>query len=460
MSTTNDLSPLDPDVKLVIEGKEPITLDRWFIHILAKNEKVETIKILNIDIQEYYDDHYSEIRTVDIMMGRGQYSNVLYPGRDDIVVNLIRADANKIDYDSYEGIQGVTENEFYKGTLVDLGNEVIDDRMRTITDTDGLDLSGVMIVRLQLQNKADEQIRLVKIGGTYRDCTLDQVISAVITDAIKSIETEQDFIPSGVEMIPPDNTTEYEQIIVPDGLMLVDLLGYLQNTYGIYNTGLSHYIRSGTWYVFPTYDVRLGKKTASNMQVSMVSNRQYPLLGRTYRRFGSTTMVIANGERRVREPSVKQLANEGNGVTFLDPTSYFDGMVDTQTDPNKAILDSSLVVNDFVAVPNDSGINNVPIYGDGVTANKQKVLSDLASRSGSYIEVIWNFSSPELALPGTSANIRYVDNGEVKEVEGVLIRTYHGGQLYGTGLTATDYWYQTMLSFYITRDIGLQDQQE
>ncbi|MCK9234982.1 MAG: hypothetical protein M0R77_01135 [Gammaproteobacteria bacterium] len=451
----NMVSLLKPDVDVVIQGADQIRLDRWNIKLTAAGKPVEVIKILNIDVQEYYENHYSEIRTIDIAMGLGQYTNILYPGREEIVVNLQCIEAMLADLVDSGVISGYRDDEFYTGVLEVTGNEVLEDSYRTLIDTSSLDISSLKLVRLQLTNKTDEQIRLIQVGGSYRNTDIATVLKTIITNAVKSLDLEANYIPKGIELVEPDNTTLYDQIIIPDGTKLVDLPGYLQKHYGVYSNGLAHYLRNGIWHIFPTYDITRGGSAEYSLQVSIVPRQLYPELGRTYRKFGSSTLIISNGERHILENAIPKLANEGNGVKFFN-TNFLLQDNTVKESPNKVVSNAAEQVNEYVAFENSNGINNLPVREMGLTANTYLVKSEISMRTGSYIMLEWRYSDPDLAIPGAIAKIRYEDNGSIKEFEGVLVSAAHSIQLYGYGVTAMNYTTQSFITFFVQRDLDLE----
>jgi len=451
-----DVSPFSADVEYVTDGRTNIQTEYWTAEVTARGKKVEVLKILNVDIQEYYENHYSQILTLDLMMGAGQYNNILYPGQDDINVNLIRRSVAESKLNDDGTISGVNETAFYTAVLVDQGQHGLQDAKQPANDTIALDLSNIMIVRLQLKDKAEEQLRLLRIGGNYRQTTVELVLQAVMTNAIKQVDAVAQLIPKGIQLVKPDNEKIYEQICVPDSLPLVDLPGYLQKHYGVYNTGLSHFVKNGIWYLFPTYDVERGSQAYQTLQISLVSKKHYPRLSATYKVRGTSIMIVSSSDRRTKNIGTTELGNKGNGVKYLDGSMLIDGMVDTSK-PNKAIIDSSKNVNEFVVYNKPDGLNNVPLTtGTGITSNQHYELSKIAARAGTYLMMAWDFSDPNLLSPGLLATIKFSINNKIREAKGVLVSAVHTVKLYDPSFACRDYYTQSALTFFLNQSLDLE----
>ena len=450
-----DVSPFKADVDFVSDGATRLKTEYWFAEITARKKNVEVLKILNVDIQEYYENHYSQTLTIDVLMGAGQYNNILYPGQDDISVNLIRRSVAEAKLNDDGTIAGVNETTFYTGVLVDQGQHGIEASKQPANDTIALDLSNLMVVRLQLKDKAEEQLRLLQIGGNYRQTTIELVLQAVMTDAIKKVEAIAQMIPKGIQLVKPDNNKIYEQICVPDGLPLVDLPGFLQKHYGIYNTGLSHFVKDGIWYLFPPYDIERGSQAQQSLQISLVSKKHYPILNATFKVRGTSIMIVSSSDRRTRNITNSELGNKGNGVKYLNSDNLIGEVVDTSK-PNKAIINSAKVVNEYVAFDRPDGVNNVPVAANGLSNNQFFELSKIASRAGTYLTMIWDFSDPKIISPGLLATIKYSINNTIREAKGVLVSAVHSVKLYDPSFVSRDYYTQTALTFFLDHTLDLE----
>jgi len=435
------------DTKAVLDSEQVEPMYVWTGYILIGGVQHPIIKILNVDFVEEYHARYNTTITVQCVVGMGFYAKQIFPNREKLEFLLY-----KKDYFS----RGTAAEDLipYRALLADEGNPLIEDERSGLLDEASLDVSDLAVVTFQLVDKTIDQLRLVTTGTAFRNTTVEDALYTALSDAFQQVQAETDFVPVAVDMVKPNNTRVYEQIPVPHNTPIVDLPGLMQERLvGVYNAGLGHFIKNRYWYVYPLFDVNRADRTGRFLNVCIVPTSAFPAIENSWMVSGSMSMIVCTGERKLQENAQKSTLNQGNGVRFTD-ASNFMGQVEADG-TGRALLSRAKAVNEFVAETSSKGLNLAPSAPSGMTANRCREYSKLASRQGSYLTAVWEFSNPDLLYPGMRARVRYMEEDVMREAEAVLQAAVSSVQLAGKGGVPDRHVTVTGLTFYITRDLDL-----
>jgi hypothetical protein len=312
---------------------------------------------------------------------------------------------------------------------------------------EALDLSNVFEVNFQLVNKALEQLRVITVGGIWRNCTVEDTVKGILTTESKKVEVEDIRMPQGVDMVPAANTAKRDHISIPHGTRLVDVPQYVhERCGGIYRTGLGYYLRGDYWYIYPCYDTTRFFDVEKTLTVINVPSNKLPQVERSYRLDGTNLLVLATGEIKFRDDSEVQQLNAGNGVRFADADRFMRGF--TETKDNKTVASRGKNNSEFIAIKRADGLNNVQVSKDAITANPYIEYSRLARREGSMIALEWQNSDPRLIFPGMMVKLLYLEEGLVLETFGVLVKAHHYVHNQAKGMAEIRYRTSSVLSVF------------
>jgi len=441
-------TPLAPEVEYVMRDPGPRGVYSYGLIIKAGDHITEEVKVMSRDTVENYANSYAPVVTLDVFMGAGLYSKVIYPNRENLEITLVRLDsANQRDI----------RTQTFRGILLSEKNPVVDESAVAKASQFTLDLSSMLPVSFQLESRAIEQLRMVTLGTTLRQTTMQNVIETALTTAIAQIDVKEEEKLLGVTMVGKPNDQVYGQIQIDHGTPLFNIPGILQKLqYGVYVGDIGHFFRDHQWYVYPIYDTEGFEESDLTLNITLLPTEYSGSLDRTYRVVGGTVMILATGERALNNSAEKKKINEGEGTRFADADLLFSpGWLDTESQPNKAIAARSAGFTEIVMQGEQRANTNAPMSSRPISSNKYAELSKIASRKGMFFSCEWRNSNADLLRPGMNARVKYLEGDLVRMFEGRLVGSQTLDRLMGKGVAATQFGSSTMMSFYVERDLDM-----
>lgn len=429
----------------------------WLCEIKANGETQKPLKITGIDFVGDYAGAYADEVYLEIAIGAGTFSHLIYPFKEDLEITLFRVPlmAQTLDTHTDEETLSFT----FRAQLVDTGSTVMENNTRFGSNAMAGDLIDILYVKFQLIDPLLEQIRMLTAGGLFKDSTPGDVLRYVLTESSKQIELDEENKVEGVDMVDPSNTTAQKHIVIPHGTRLVEVPDFLQTQCsGIYNAGLGFYLQKYNWYVYPLFDTTRFDNTLKNLTLINVPKNRMPDIELTYRTTSNQVIAIVTGSVMHKDDSEQRQANEGNGVRFLDARKVMDGFAETKNNRTQVLRAGNN--NEFVIEQRKTGLNNVQNAPTRITSNNFVELSRLARRKGSLMQCEWQNSDPDLIYPGMPVKFMYVVEGEVQETTGIVVGAHHYIHTYGKGPTSRRYMNTTVLSLFLDRKIDWTSAEE
>lgn len=439
---------LGNEVKYVVEKPDPLGSYTYLIQIETPKGITKGLKLLNIDIVEDYANAFASVVTVEFFLGLGTYAKDIYPNREELKATLIRVNNHDMSDQRFET---------FKAILLTDANPTVDEKELQTVSKDVLDISSIVPVVLQLENVAIEQLRMISLGGVYRQCSVKDVLRNSLTTAIDQIDVDDDFTINGVDVYTSANEEVYEQIVIPHGTMLSDIPDYLQKKqFGVFSTGLGHFFMRDYWFVYPLYDTTRFNDSGHTLNISLVPKSLMAAVDRTYRTEGNTTMILCAGDRQTNNEVDKARSDKGEGTRFADASNLFTKWYDTESEENKAIANRGGNVTE-VTMEDGQELTNARMSSTPITSNTFNAVSELAARKGTYFTCVWNYSNPDLLFPSQMARVKYMDGEVLRMFEGSLIGVMHHTELLGGKFTSSTYATSTSMTFFVERDLDLLD---
>lgn len=441
-------SALWSEVDDVIDGGENPVHVTWSATIYHEDDDpVVPLKVVSIDFNEDYLNNYADFIVIEMFLPLGTYAKRVFPYLDNLEIELVRQNvgesSNSTDEDTPPQI------ERYIATLIDEGNNpVIDASVGNITSEEDLNRVGIPRIKFQLTNKSLEQIRMISVGGIYRNTTGEDVVKAVLTSASKNVSVDEDRKVKGVDMVKASNQKKREQIIIPHGTPLAEVPHHVHyHCGGLYATGLAYYLRGDHWYVFPPYDNTRFNDGQPTLTIINIPANKMPGIERTYRKDGDNLVVIATGQTKFKSMSNTLQLNEGNGIRFADASKMMEDFAVTKG--NKTIASRGKTNTEAIGAERKNKMNYVSTALRSINANPFVEYSALASRQGEGITLVWENADRSLIYPGMPVRIRYVDGDEIKDLYGALLGAHEFASLRDSGATATRYVSNVSLSVFV-----------
>lgn len=406
------------------------------------------LKLISLDIVQNFEMNYGDELMVKLLIPGGMYAKKIYPFQANLEITLTRTPL--LESSDVNDPDGALQSERYFAQLIDRGSPIIEGNGPNAMDETALDLTNQFELEFQLINKAVELMRVITVGGNFRQTTTEDAVKAILTREIDKLKIEAERRPKGVDMVPASNTKKREHIVIPQATQLVAIPAYIhKHCGGIYSAGLGYYFHGDYWYLYPCYDTKRFTSASRTLTVINVPKNKFPNIERTYKKDNGSLTILATGEAIIRDDSDKQQLNLGNGVRFADANKFMDGFVNTKE--NKTVAARGKNNSEFTSVKRENGINNVQLSQRAINANPYVEYSALARRQGGVFSLVWENSNPSLIFPGMMSKIMYLDGDEIKEIFGVVLVAHHYVHMRGRAITDTRHVTHTALSIFINQ---------
>lgn len=447
-------SALGTDIKAITQNRNGSASYYWSADIHCTADKtIEAFKVLSIDFICDYHNNFTDEIILSLTIGGGAYTYHVYPNMNNLEVTLYKEPVNEVGGGS-DDTRSV-QSERYVATLVNPKNPAITGNTFNQPDETALDLANMFTIELQLIPKPVDQFRMRSFGATFRNVTPEEVIKSVLTTECKIVNANQQAIPTGVQMVPANNTKTREHILIPHGTRLVDVPGYIQKRVGVYNSGFAYYFLNDTWYVFPPYNNVDFNKAQRTLTLIRVPPNRMPGAERTFIKAGDAVTAIVTGETKLTNQTESMMLNQGNGVRFGDADKFMEDFVKVQG--NKATAGRGGTNNEFTTIKRPNGYNNVLKSDRAISSNPFVDYSNLAQRDGVQFSLSWENSDPTLLYPGMPVKILFMEQDEIRETYGVLIHAHHYVQTLGNGFQTNRHITASNLTIFTKREIDIGD---
>ncbi len=201
--------------------------------------------------------------------------------------------------------------------------------------------------------------------------------------------------------------------------------------------------------MYPLYDTERFDTTTDKVTIINVPGNKLVGVERTYRKDGSNTIILSTGNVKFKDISDHQQLSNGNGVRFAEASIFMDGFV--QTKNNKTISARGANVNEVISTSRQSGRQNVHVSDTRITSNVAKEYSSLARREGAIINLLWENANPDLIFPGIPVKILYLEDEEIREITGVVLKAQEFVHMKGQVMFSNTHYVNLGLSVFVNR---------
>lgn len=414
------------------------------IHLGDSGNTYTPLQVNAINIRADYIKGYADEITCTMMIPLGKYAYKVYPNRTKLEISLTKLPLGESSSDLSWNAQ--PQSERYSAYLVDGDKAPNVGQGRETVAEDVLDRTDILLVSFQLTNKAVEKIRMISVGGIFRNTTVKDTILAVLTKESQNVKVENKRAIDGVDLVAPKNISKRDHILLPQGIKLFDVCDYIHNNVGVYNAGIGSYIYNKIWYVFPLYDTTRFNESKLTLSVIVLPSNKFPQLERTYRKIGNSLTILITSDTGFKDDAGSSYLNNGNAVRFADANNFMSGI--NQTKDNTTLISRAKNVNEFKLEDRPDKVNHVTVTEKKITANPYTEYSKLLARKGGVFNAIWENSNPTLLVPGMVTRISYFDDQEIKEIYGVLLGAQHNTIKMGD-FGSTRHVVNSSLSFFV-----------
>lgn len=441
-------TPLGDEVLRIIssrQGQPSVYIDA-VLH--TKFGDVSVLRVLNHDIMRDYLQQYSDEISLTVVVPAGQMAYRVYPSRNELEVTLSGMPVAQHGFNSEDGSPGVQR---FRAVLKKAGDPTLEASSRELLGEFTMDIQNFEVVELQLFSKAMEQFAMRSCGGIYRKTKVGDLVRTLLLEETKTILVDDEYKPKGIDMVEPVDTAIRDHIVIPHGTMTYNAPGYIhKHCGGIYSAGLSYYYQDDFWYVFPSFDYKRFEEASRQLVIYQVPENKLPGLDYTFMVEGSVVSIVATGELLLDDTSDLKKRATGNGVRFADGSRLFEEGVEVNS--NKAVMSRGRQNNEFISSQQKTEFNNVVLSPERITANTMFQSSQLASKEGVHIQLIWQNSDPSLIRPGMQTKIFYYKEGQVSQLNAVIIGVQAATAYEGSGMVTGRYSRNTALHLFAANE--------
>lgn len=440
-------NPIGDEILKIIKDRETVRYAYKyfaFIHMPDNNDLTyQALKVLTIDYNRDYENNISDEVTCTLMVSPGTWSDIIYPHVKNLEISIVRGIAGA------SGTGGGTITR-YKAYCKNPQNYRKTNAHLQAHSTQDIDRQGTVNIEFQLVPILIEKLLPVQIGCNVVDATIGDTLKSLLYSESTKVEGLDQYDQlQGVDMVDADNTDQYTNIPIPDGVKLTNLPNYLQKFgYGIYKHGIGHYIQNGFWYVYPRLKDKREDSQVRYINIYLSNKDTMKYADITYSRKGEDLYIIGTLDGESNTNVSATLLNEGNGVRAVNPATQ-NTEETVKVENNKAILNRNQSVNEFIVQNSPTGTNNVPLKIGDKDTNIYEQVAKVQGRLGKMFGITWQNSNPDLVKPGSLVRVHYaVSSTEQAMVEGVVLKAHHYSHALNNNMKGEDYATVTGLFIY------------
>lgn len=402
---------------------------------------INVFRVAGLNRYANYVSSYTEEFVIDLVINKGDYNRLLVDNQDQLMINLI------ID-SSYPGrapnITKLSMRAFPKNTSDD---RLKQNRTADLNQTE-IGKLEMEIYQFQLLDIALEHMRAMQTGGNFAVTSAASVLRTLLGGAGSTLDLPMEQKPMAPDMVPPDTEVIKNTISIKQGTELVDLAGYLQHHYGLYNTGLGSFYHDRSWYIWPLYNTKRFELAKKTLTLINVPRDRFPDIETTFAIRGNSVVILLTGDSKYEDSTNRQQYNTGSGTRAVR-SSAVSGDEGRIVDKGQVMVQRSQTNTEIKTNDRRTGVNVVPSTAE-VTDNTARVLSRTATVNGTTAQFTWQSSDPSVILPGMPVKLLYLKDGVVVQRYGVLTMAESNYRLSQPGLMEQALLADTALTVFIS----------
>jgi hypothetical protein len=446
-----DSTPLDFDIQRVLTSSFTPNFYSYTGQFKIGSATYDVIKITDIDDHLDFEMNFGAVKIVRVVMMLGDYTTKIYPAKGNLEFILKTELLNPTSYDKSDAAGSVTVETFNVSIDPKARPFMSEDNNTEATSSTVQNLIDFVSLDIQLKPKLLDDVSKVTVGGNHTNTTTSDVIKNAITFHCGRLDLDDNLKLLGVNMHPSASTDKLAQVVVDHGVMLSDLADYVhKKAGGVFPTGMAQFIHNRVWHVYPPYDTAGFDDAKKKLIIISVPAKRFPQVEKTYLTQNGITTILSTGNKKIQSDKSQIQDNAGNGVMFADANQMVAGF--SKGGNNTALVQRSKNNSEFVGEQASNGKNNVRMSPEGITANPYLATSRLARGQGHFYTLEWENADPTIIEPNLNVKIQFLNEGEVKEVNGVLVKAHAQTKMNGVGLLANGFRSFIALVIFVKAD--------
>lgn len=452
MASSIESSSIWKDISSIIYSPPNNVFIDNTVTIHTELEDYNALGIANLDIIRDYVKNIGDHIHLTFMISMGDYVRRFYPFKNNLEITLTTSIIVPNDSKKVPKLK-----QRYKVVFLPNHNKHIDASEHSMMDKETLDHSDMIMVNVQLLDRALEPLRIKMTAGIYSNAKVETVLRSIITNEAKQILVDGKPCLDSVDIYPPDNSEVQKHIILPTGTHVLDIPTYIQEKMnGIYSSGLGSYFQTyngkKTYFIYPLFNTQRysspNTSTAKAIFYFMPSYR-YQGIDNTYTVDGSLLKIACTANKQYVDDGETNYMNSGVGFLQADArTMMAKPIVISVTGP----VGNPAKTTTFVANKSRAdGLNYAPVSKHGISSNPFLQYSVVSSRDISRLDIEWQHSDPSLIYPGMPCEFVFLDNGKRSTIRGIIAFTQTSVVKVNSGITTNMLISNTLVTIFAER---------
>jgi hypothetical protein len=410
-----------PDVKRILTaGQNPVRFEYSAeVHTVDKDFKV--LKVITLDIVRDYVNWFSDYLLIEFILPLGDYVRDFYPYRTNLELTLTRRQLYETGTSPVKN--SVPEVYRYKAVFMPDHPSFKCGEYDSIPQQ-RLNLLDTVTVTLQLLNRSLEPLRILTVGGVYKQVTMRKLIYSLLGARSQEVLVDGRPAVEGLDLVEPNNQKTYPQITIPQGTLLTSVPSYLQErSMGVYAGGMGSYLQPFAgkiyWFIYPLFDrTRFNTQTKKLIIYAVPKTRLYGV-ERTYRLEGNVVYLLATADKVYHDTAEAEYMTDGVGFKMTDAEAIMGKPV-LMTEEGPVGNPAQLTYNVGIK-QRDDGLNFAPVADRSISGNPFAQYAQVLKRSGARIDVEWQNANPDVLYPGMPCKYVFMEGTRLKEYYGVVL---------------------------------------
>lgn len=368
-----------------------------------------------------YNGSFGDDIRVCFVMRASDYKYKIFKCKDLLEASLLKKTGNN------------TSIKRYKAFIVSDTGEMIQDALYKLDDH-SLDSNATIELELQLVDLEIYALSAVDTVGVYNNATMKDVLVSDIVNSFNSVSFGTGSLSEKIylDLVEPDNTNTYGQVIIPTGTKTINLPSFLQssNSYGIYNAGLGTYFqkynysssdtKDGYLFIYPLFDVKRFDK-ANYKAMFFLPHLPTQGLDRTFTVDGDVLKIIPRYDKTTMNFGDNALTSIGDGIAFADNDNISRSFRNIEN--GKTVSGSSSTDMKVQTMKErKDGRHNINYIGP--TNNPYRARSELIKNTLTLFQFKWEKCDIDLIYPGMPCCVIYENHKEeIVKLKGIIQST-------------------------------------
>lgn len=377
--------------------KRPVSF-KVSCEILIEGRVLVPYRVIHIDVNRLFHVNYSDEITIELAVSQGDFLRHIYPNRSKLQLKLKSiaiGEIEEVEIVSIDPIVRLFSVVLYETRDMDLQNLPATADDNTLID-----------IRMQLLEMVPERLRLQTFGTVFYKQKPSDAIKTMLGKFSKALRLPKEVAVQGIDLYEFSNDTVRENMIVPDYIPLLDMVGYMHKKCGgLYNTGAGLYFHANLWWIYPYFDDKRYEKEEYVLDIFVVPPNRLPGTERTYRAHEKRLQILSTGGITQFDSSDIDHLSVGNGVMFNSAKKFFNEIVDVSA--NIATADKTKTSSRFMLEKREGEFQYAPWSNTRFTDNMGYEMSKLRARTLQTVALVWDNARPELLYPGMPVKMYY-----------------------------------------------------